>query len=269
MSRIDAALHDLRSLDALAGRDTPLARLDARAKVVTTLVFIVIVVSFDRYAVAAMLPLAVFPVVLAVLGDVPAAPLARKVLLAAPFAVLVGIFNPLLDRAPMLAFGDATVSAGWVSFASILVRFALSVSAALVLVASTGMHTLCVALARLGVPQALTAQLLFLFRYAFVLGAEASRSATARELRSGGRALALSAYGPLGGHLLLRAFERAQRIHLAMIARGFDGELRSLRTLHWSWRDTSFVLGWSVFFIVARAFDLPQSLGRLLLWAGS
>jgi cobalt/nickel transport system permease protein len=268
MSRIDAALRDLRSLDALAARDTPLTRLDARAKVVTTLAFIVVVVSFDRYAVAALLPLAAYPVALAVLGDVPPAPLARKLLLAAPFAVLVGIFNPLLDRAPMLALGETTVAAGWVSFASILVRFALTVGAALVLVAGTGMHTLCAALARLGVPQVLTAQLLFLYRYAFVLGAEAARMATARELRSGGRALALSAYGPLAGHLLLRAFERAQRIHLAMVARGFDGQWRTLRTLRWSSRDTAFVLGWSLFFALARAVDLPQALGRLLLRAG-
>ena len=267
MSRIDAALRDLRSLDALAARDTALTRLDPRAKVVTTLAFIVVVVSFDRYAVAALLPLAAYPVLLAVLGDVPAAPLARKLLLAAPFAVLVGMFNPLLDRAPMLVFGEATVAAGWVSFASILLRFALTVGAALVLVAGTGMHTLCVALARLGVPQVLTAQLLFLFRYAFVLGGEAARMATARELRSGGRPLALAAYGPLAGHLLLRAFERAQRIHLAMVARGFDGELRSLRTLHWSPRDTVFVLGWCLFFLLVRLADLPQAIGRLLLGA--
>lgn len=265
MSRIDAALRELRSLDALAARDTPLTRLDARAKVIATLAFIVIVVSFERYAVAALLPLAAYPVVLAVLGDVPAAPLVRKLLLAAPFAVLVGAFNPLLDRAPMLAFGEIAVAAGWVSFASILVRFALTVGAALVLVAGTGMHTLCAALARLGVPQVLTAQLLFLFRYAFVLGGEAARMAAARELRSGGRALALSAYGPLLGHLLLRSFERAQRVHLAMVARGFDGELRTLRAPRWSSRDTAFVLVGCAFFVLVRTVDLPQALGRLLL----
>jgi cobalt/nickel transport system permease protein len=268
MSRIDAALRDLRSLDALAARDTPLTRLDARAKVIATLAFIVVVVSFDRYAVAALLPLAAYPVLLAVLGDVPAAPLARKLVLAAPFAVLVGIFNPLLDRAPMLAFGETTVAAGWVSFASILARCALTVGAALVLVAGTGMHALCAALARLGVPQVLTAQLLFLFRYAFVLGGEAARMAAARELRSGGRALALSAYGPLAGHLLLRSFERAQRVHLAMVARGFDGELRTLRAPRWSSRDTAFVLGWCAFFVLVRTVDLPQALGRLLLGVG-
>jgi len=268
MSRLEAALRDLRSLEALAGRDTALARIDARAKVLATLVFIVVVVSFDRYTVAALLPLVAYPVLLAVMGEVPAAPVLRKLLVAAPFAVLVGLANPLVDRTPMLALGETAISGGWVSFASILLRFALTVSAALVLVAGTGMHTLCVALARLGVPSVFTAQLLFLFRYAFVLGAEAARMGTARTLRAGGRRARLADWAPLIGHLLLRAFERAQRIHLAMTARGFDGELRSLRSLRWSSRDTAFVLGWCLFFVLARAGDLPQTLGRLLLGVG-
>ncbi len=113
MSRIDAALRDLRSLEALAGRDTAGARLDARAKIITTFVFVVVVVSFDRYSVSALLPLAAYPLLLAVLGEVPAAPVLRKLALAAPFAVMVGLFNPLLDRVPMLAFGDTTIAAGW------------------------------------------------------------------------------------------------------------------------------------------------------------
>jgi cobalt/nickel transport system permease protein len=264
MSRIDAALRDLRSLEALAARDTPLARVDARAKVLATLAFIFAVVSFDRYSVAALLPLALFPVTLAVLGEVPAAALLRKLATAAPFALMVGLFNPLLDRAP-LAIGGLTLAAGWVSFASILLRFALTVGAALVLVAGTGMHTLAAALGRLGAPQVLTAQLLFLFRYAFVLGGEASKMAVARQLRSGGRSLALAAYGPLLGHLLLRAFERAQRIHQAMLARGFDSELRTLHAQRWQLRDTLFLLGWASYFALVRAVDLPLALGALLL----
>ncbi|MCE2970467.1 MAG: cobalt ECF transporter T component CbiQ [Burkholderiales bacterium] len=268
MSHIDAALADLRSLDQLAARDTPLARIDARAKVVVTLAFIVAVVSFDRYAVAALLPLAVYPLALAILGEVPAAPILRKLLIAAPFAVMVGLFNPLLDRAPLLALGGVEIAGGWVSFASILLRFALTVSAALLLVAGTGMHALCAALGRPGVPRVFVAQLLFLYRYAFVLGGEAARMATARRLRGGGRPLSLAVYATLLGHLLLRAFDRAQRIHWAMLARGFDGELRTLHRLHWRRADTLFVAGWCAFFALARAVDLPLALGRLLTGLG-
>jgi cobalt/nickel transport system permease protein len=264
MSRIDAALRELRSLDAMAVRDTPLARIDARAKVIATLAFAVTVVSFDRYAVAALLPLALYPLVLGALGAVPARTVLRKLALAAPFAALVGLFNPLLDRAPMLAIGAVEVSAGWVSFASIVLRFALTVGAALVLIAGTGVHALAAALGQLGAPQAFTMQLLFLYRYAFVLGGEAARMNAARTLRSFGRPARLSEYGPLAGHLLLRAFDRAQRVHQAMSARGFDGVLRAPRRATWSARDTRFVALWCAYFVFVRWVDPALLIGRVL-----
>lgn len=265
MGRLDAALADLRDLDELAARDTPLTRFDPRAKLVAALVFVTVVMSFERHAVAALLPLCVFPLALAVLGGLPAAPLLRKLMLAAPLALMVGLFNPWLDRAPVPVFGDVTLAAGWWSFTSIVLRFGLTVGTALVLVAGTGMGPLCAALARLGVPRVFTVQLLFLYRYSFVLGAEAARMATARRLRSAGRRAALHSYGPLLGQLLLRAFQRAQRVHQAMQARGFDGELRSLRPLRWQARDTAFVCGWCAAFALLRAVDLPQWLGSTLL----
>lgn len=268
MSRIDAALDELRSLDAVALRETSLTQLDPRAKLIATLVFSVVVVSFDRYTVARLLPLAAFPVALAALGDLPVRPLVRKLAIAAPFALLVGLFNPLLDRASVVILGEFTVAAGWMSFLSILLRFLLTVSAALVLVAGTGMNELCVALGRLGVPRIFVSQLNFLFRYAFVLGSEASSMATAHALRSGGRRPGIAAFGPLAGHLLLRAFERAQRIHRAMLARGFDGELRGTRALNWTGRDTVFVVGWCAYFVAVRWFDTPQWLGHVLIGAG-
>lgn len=264
MGHLDAALRDLRGLDTLASRDTALARVDPRAKVLTTAAFIFAVVSFDRYAVAALLPFAVYPVALAARGEVPWRWLASKLAIAAPFAVMVGIFNPVFDRAPAMMIGETAISGGWVSFASILERFALTVAAALAMAAGTGMNTLCVALGRLGVPRLFVAQLLFMYRYAFVLGGEAARMGTARMLRGGTGSPTLAVYGSLAGHLLLRALARAERIHQAMLARGFDGEVRATRALDWKAGDTRFVAGWCAYFVLARAVDLPQLLGRAL-----
>jgi len=266
VSRIDDALRDLRSLDTLAARPTSLTRFDPRAKLLATLAFIVTVISFDRYTLAALLPFAVFPLALAAQGEVPLRLIIRKLLIASPFALMVGMFNPLLDRTPMLVLAGVDVSGGWISFASILLRFALTVAAALVLVAGTGFHEVCAGLNRLGVPQVFTTQLLFLHRYAYVLAGEAARMNAARELRAcGAHALNLAAYASLLGHLLLRALERAQRIHQAMVARGFDGTVRSSRKMCWRTADTLFVTGWCAAFMLARMLDLPQLLGGLLV----
>lgn len=182
------------------------------------------------------------------MGNLPAGYLLRKVLAVAPFALLIGIFNPLLDRAIFLYLGPTVVSGGWVSFASITVRFFLTVSAALILIASTGFNAVCPALERIGIPQVFVVQLLFLYCYIFVLMDEAARMARARSLRSfEGKGMGVRVFGSMTGHLLLRALDRAQRIHLVMLCRGFDGTLRLVRPMKIGILEVLFPLGWSAF----------------------
>jgi cobalt/nickel transport system permease protein len=270
VSRLDVALQDLRALDALALRDTALARRDPRAKLALTLCFVLTVLSFGRYQVAALLPLALFPAVLSAQAQMPARLLRRTLWLAAPFALTVGLANPWFDRSPMLALGGVELSAGWVSFGSIVLRVTLTVSATLLLLGSTGMPALCAALSRWGVPRVLTAQLLFLQRYIHVLAEEALRMSTAHRLRAApGRRLTLPLFGSLMGQLLLRAFDRAARVHQAMLARGFDGQLRPADGWRWQRTDTLFVGLWCSYFVLARAVDLPLLLGRLLTGASA
>jgi cobalt/nickel transport system permease protein len=265
MPSLDRALQSLRDLDMLCANGSPLARRDARAQLLTALAFVFTVVSFGRHEVAALLPLALYPVVLAQQGRVPAAVLRHALAVGAPFALVVGLFNPWLESAPALRLGGMAVSAGWLSFASIAVRVALTLSAAVVLIAGTGMPGLSGALARLGVPAVLTTQLLLLHRYLFVLAGEAARMNTARQLRTApGARLPLAVYASLLGHLLLRAHDRAARIHQAMLARGFHGALPQAQAARWRHADTLFVAGWCSVFALVRAVNLPQTLGGAL-----
>lgn len=268
MLGIDGSFLDFKRLDLLALRESAIHRLDARAKVLATLFFIVCVVSFDRYALAAMVPFFLFPVVLLTLADLPAGYLLKKVLVVLPFAFLVGMFNPLFDQAPLLQIGPLVIGGGWVSWASIVLRAMLTAGAALILVATTGFPAICAALERLGMPRIFAAQLLFLYRYIFVLTDEGVRVARARQLRScGTQGLELRRFGPLLGHLLLRTWERAERIHMAMLARGFTGEMHARRQGHFGLRDVGFLLGWSLFFLALRLINLPHLLGLLLTGA--
>jgi len=253
-------------MDRLARQQTPIHRLDPRAKLLTTLVFVVSVVSFGKYEVSAFIPFFIYPAVLMASANLPPAYILKKILLVLPFAFLIGIFNPLLDRAILLRIGSLGVSGGWVSFASILIRFVLTVGAALILIASTGFNAVCMALERLGAPRVFAVQLLFLYRYLFVLVDEGVRMVRARSLRTfNGRTMGIGVFGSLLGHLLLRTLDRAQRIHLAMFCRGFDGEIRLLRPLKTGRAEIAFVLGWSVFFILMRSYNIPQLAGTWIL----
>jgi cobalt/nickel transport system permease protein len=269
MGRIQSALWDIGTLDELADQDTPLHRLDPRAKLITTLLFIAAVTSFDRYEVAALMPFTLYPAVLISVGRLPVGRLLKKGLLAAPFAVFIGIFNPLLDREIVLRIGSIGISGGWISFASILIRFTLTVSAALILVAGTGFEALCMALVRLKVPRVFVVQLLLLYRYLFLLMEEGARMVRAHALRAfGERAIRIRVFGSLVGQLLLRTLGRGQRIHVAMLCRGFDGEVRLVRSMRMGVGDVCFVMGWSTFFVMARLYNLPHLLGSLVLGGG-
>jgi cobalt/nickel transport system permease protein len=265
VSSVATGLSTLDRLDRLARQDTAVHRVDPRAKVVTTLVFIVCVVSFDRYEVLALVPFVLFPVVLASEGGLPLGFLARILLVVSPFALLVGAFNPWFDREVVAQVGGLELTGGWLSYASIVLRFLLTTAAALVLTATTGFIGVCLALAKLRVPEVFVTQLLLLYRYIFVLGDETLRMAQARRLRSfGRRGMGLHVYAQMLGQLLLRTVARAQRIYLAMKCRGFDGEVRMLRELHFGPADLVFTLGWSAVFLLFRAVDVTHWLGRLV-----
>lgn len=262
-------LGTLHGVDALARLDSPVHRLDPRAKILATLAFIVTVMSFDRHAIGGVLPFALFPAVLFGLSGLPARPILTALAAASPFALLVGLFNPLFERQTALVVSGLEVSAGWISFASILIRAALTVSAAAVLVATTGMHRTAMALERLGVPRVFVLQLLFVYRYLFVLGEEAASIARAVRLRSFGKKTGIGLFGRLAGSLLLRTLDRAVRIHRAMVARGFDGTVRFLGELRLRSADLAFCGVALAFFALARAFDLSLLLGRLLTGGAS
>lgn len=265
MAKIESAFFDIGTLDTLAGRETPIHRLDPRAKLLTTLIFVVTVASFDRYEISGLLPFILFPVSLVALGDLPAGYLAKKLLLVAPFAFFIGVFNPLLDREVLITLGPIEISGGWISFASILLRFALTIGAALILIATTSFTGVCMALERLGAPRVFAVQLLLLYRYLFVLIDEGVRLVRARALRSfGRRGMGMTIFGHLAGQLLLRTLDRARRIHLAMLCRGFTGDIRMLRSNRIGPPEIIFTLGWSAAFVLMRFYNLPHLLGGLL-----
>ncbi len=266
MVSIAGAVKDFRQLDLLATGDTGVHRLDARAKVLVTLAFILAVVSLGKYELAALFPFFLYPAVLMALGNLPARHISRKVLVVLPFALMVGMFNPLFDQAVLVRLGPLGISGGWLSCTSILVRATLTVGAALILVGITGFPAICQALDQLGMPRIFTVQLLFLYRYLFVLTEEGGRTARARELRAfGNKGLGLSSYGSLISHLLLRTWLRAERIHLAMLARGFTGEFHPRRTTRFGAREFLFLAGWSGLFLLFRLVNVSRLLGTIVI----
>lgn len=256
-------------MDEFSRLDSSVHRLDARVKALTTIIFIVVVMSFPRRELSALMPFFLYPVMLVSAGHIPPVYILRALLIASPFALAVGIFNPLMDRETAMMLGPYEISGGWLSLVSIALRFVLTVSAALTLVACTGIHRLCAGLEQMGLPRVFTVQLQLLYRYLFVIAAEGTRMTRAVEMRSAGRsALGLRTYASLAGNLLVRSMDRAQRVYQAMSARAFEGHVRVMRPGKVQWADAAFLVGWTVFFLAARRWNLSELIGGVATGEG-
>lgn len=252
----DNEYFDLGRLDALSYKDTFVHRLDPRTKLICVVAFIITILSFPKYEVYGLLPFFAMPMLLFTLGDIPFVFVMKKVLLVSPFAVMIGVFNPLLDPNVFEA-GGVRISAGWISLLSILIRFILTISSALLLVATTSFPGICRALQRLGLPEIFTSQLLFLYRYIFVLTEEAMKMVRARDMRSfGSRGRGIRVFIGVVGSLLIRTIERAEKIYQAMLSRGFAGRIHTSRQTVFTPADAVFIALTAAFLYLFRMYEI-------------
>lgn len=261
----DSEYYNMGLLDRLSYKNTIVHRLDPRIKLIATLLFLFTVISFSKYEVIALFPFFLYPVLLMTLGEIPLLFIIKKIVLVSPFAIFVGIFNPLLDPGQVVLMHGLTISAGWLSFFSILVKFFLTVSTAILLIATTSFPGVCHALRRLGVPSFFVSQLLFLYRYIFVLMEETMRIVRARDMRSfGRRGTGIRIFVRLVGILFLRTVERAERIYYAMLSRGFQGDMPTLKRFRITSSDLCFVVSVIAFLFVFRFCPVSEELGRFV-----
>jgi len=232
------------------------------ALVVITLIYVVIVASFDKYRVLRLLPLAAYPVFLATSADIRFGALLRKIAAAAPAVLLIAVWNPLFDASRCEVLG-LSVSCGWLSFASAVFKFVLTVSATLLMIAAVGFDKVCSALSALGLPDVLVTQLFLLNRYIRLLLDETHNAVRARLFRGGRITIANAGY--ICGPLLMRSIDRSRRIRFALACRGYNGSLCPENRARFSLSDKLFVVFWTVFLIAVRFQDFICAIWRAIL----
>jgi cobalt/nickel transport system permease protein len=145
-----------------------------------------------------------------------------------------------------------------------MLKFILTVSTALLLIATTSFPAVCHGLRQLGLPSLFISQLLFLYRYIFVLMEETMRIVRARNMRSfGERGKGIKIFVRVMGTLFFRTMERAERVYNAMLSRGFQGDMPTLKRFHIKTGDVVFTLSMTIFLYVFRFYPATHMLGRL------
>ena len=223
-------------LDRHVLRDSPIHRFDARLKLLLALSMILAVAALPM---GAFIALAIALVVLTTASwwaQLGATRLVRHAWVVLPFALVA---LPLMFTRPGEVIATFEVGPIVLSISqeglrdalTIVLKSWISVQVALLLTFTTPFVDILDALRGLRVPTVIVSIIASMYRFLAVIGDEAARMRRARRSRSavaadgsgGGLAWRGRVTGSLVGSLFIRAYERSERVHVAMSSRGYDG----------------------------------------------
>ena len=202
-------------------------RLSPQTKLVAAMLFVLAVVATPREQVWAFALHAALLIAVAVTARVPPRLIGRRMLVETPF-VIFAVLMPFLARGERIdVLGLAVSVDGLWSAWNVLAKATLGVVCSILLAATTELRELLLGLERLHMPALIVQIMGFMIRYADVIGDEMRRMRIARESRGFvARDLRqLPAVARSAGALFIRTYERGERVHLAMLSRGYTGQM--------------------------------------------
>lgn len=206
---------------------SPVHRLPPHCKLVAVLGFVVVVVSTPREALWAFALYAVLLAAVAAVARIPAGFLLKRLVIEVPF-VAFALLMPFVVPGEQTELLGLTVSVPglWGAW-NVLAKGTLGVAASVLLASTTELRSLLLGLQRLRLPPLLVQIASFMLRYGDVITDELRRMSIARRSR-GFEARGVRHWGVLAktaGALFIRSYERGERVHLAMVSRGYTGTM--------------------------------------------
>jgi cobalt/nickel transport system permease protein len=196
--------------------------MPAHVKVVALLIFTTVVVATPKDVVAAFAVYLALLLALVVVSGVPAPYFLKRMVVEVPFLAFA-LMMPFVATGPQIQIAGLNVSepglhAAW----GLVVKGMLGVLASLLLAATTEPYDLLRALERLRVPHQLVQIMSFMVRYLDVVTDEMRRMRNALQARGfvAGNPRHWPVLARSAGALFIRSYERGERVHLAMLARG-------------------------------------------------
>ncbi|MQW76857.1 cobalt ECF transporter T component CbiQ [Nocardioides sp. dk4132] len=209
---------------------SPVHRAPAHLKLLALLAFVLLVVATPRDLYAAFAAWLVLLLGVIAVARVPLRHLLARMVVEVPFVVFA-VLVPFVATGPRTEVLGLSVSEpGLVAAGGLLMKGTLGVLASLTMAATTAPTEILVGLRRLRMPELIVSIMGFMVRYLEVVTDEMSRMLTA--MRSRGCQPRSPRHWPALaralGALFIRSYERGERVHLAMISRGYTGSLPDL-----------------------------------------
>ncbi|MET9804383.1 cobalt ECF transporter T component CbiQ [Streptomyces sp. NPDC006368] len=204
---------------------SPVHELPPHCKLAAVFCFVVVVVSTPREAVWAFGLYALLLAAVAAVARVPAGFVLRRLVIEIPFVAFAFLMPFVVPGEQTHLLGVPLSIPGLWDAWNVLAKGTLGVAASVLLAATTELRALLLGLQRLGLPPLLVQIASFMVRYGDVITDEMRRMSIARRSR-GFEARGVRHWGVLAksaGALFIRSYERGERVHLAMVSRGYAG----------------------------------------------
>jgi cobalt/nickel transport system permease protein len=211
--------------------NSPLHRLDARIKIICTVIAVFSIVFLSHWELALLFFAASIGLVLYARASMKV--YLKRLLLPLLIIVFVAITLPLTYGTTQVAVVPGlmlSVYSEGVAFAILIFTRCLAAVAVLnLLILVTPITTVMDSLAWFHVPSVVIDTMMLMFRYVSVVSEESTRMYRAQESRCGhSRRVSylrkIANFGSIAGALLMRAFDRAIKVGDAMASRGYTGK---------------------------------------------
>ena len=266
MNKMQKAIRELAEMDEMAVRSSPVHALHPLSKLIATVIYILVTLSFDKYDLSGLVPMVLWPVLLFQLSGIEVRSCFYKLRIVLPLVMAVGLFNPFFDKTVVLQLGSLPVTGGVISMLTLMLKGVFCLMASFLLMATTPIDNLCAALRMLHVPKLLVTLLLLTYRYVGVMTEELAVMTDAYHLRAPGqKGIHISAWGSFLGQLLLRSMDRAQELYSSMLLRGYHQHLHYADIPPFRTRDALYMAGCALFFLLLRCVRIAQILGGTLV----
>jgi cobalt/nickel transport system permease protein len=227
-------------IDEYASMDSPIHHFDPRAKIVsfTLLIFSFVFVNDIGIALLGFL----FSLFILLISGLPLGFALKRIRMVSFFLFPLLLIMPLtVEGTELINIAGVPVSIEGLAYASlIIIRALAAVTLSITMLATTRFDMTIKALYALRVPGILVQMLMFTYRYIFVIMDEFSRMWESMECK--GFTLkanyhGLSIFGNLLGMLIIKSYDRTNRVYQAMVSKGYTGRPMTLINLRMSTKD--------------------------------
>lgn len=243
MNKFEKAKIQMMELDEASKKNNFINKMHPVIKILITLIFLICVLSINKYDISKLIYYSVFPIFLITFGDVNLKRFFKLIIYLSPLILLFVLSNIFFNRIPAFYLNNFGITYGMISALSLFIKNIFSILIGYILISTTGIYNICYGLNKLFIPEIITNQILLTYRYIFVLLNEAGEMSNAYKLRAPKqKGIKNKTWGSFVGTLFIKSSNRANDLYESMILRGYKNKIYEFKKIKVRMRDIMFLL---------------------------